>query len=216
MSSVQTLKSARSLKVAVPLGGATLATVLCFYAMYLLISVEIRPPDQESIRISAPLTVVERSPETRQARKEPRKVLPTEPPAGPDSLPQFEDVEVATSEFATLGSLANTIDQDVRNIEFSPPIKDLVAVRVVQPVYPFKAMLKEIEGHVLVQFTVKQDGTVLNPVVLESEPDDIFDAAALKAIQQFRFQPREAGGDRLVANNVRMRFAFRLQSPYVN
>ncbi len=193
-----------------------LATIACFYVMYLLISVDIEPAVSERIQISAPLKMADRSPPPREVRRKPEKVLPTEPPPGPESLPQFHEVEVATGDLPTLASLADKIERDVVNIQFAPPIKDLVALRVVQPIYPFKAMLKEIEGHVVVEFTVKEDGTVLNPFIVESEPEEIFDSAALKAIAQFRFQPREVGGDVLVADGVRMRFAFQLQSPYSN
>ncbi|MBD3648075.1 MAG: TonB family protein [Pseudomonadales bacterium] len=191
-----------------------MATLLCFYLMYLLVSVDIKPRDHETIRISAPMRPVELRPQSREVRKKPVKVLPTVPPPGPNALPQLPRVEVTRANAVSFGSVADRFDDDVQTMRLSPPIQDLVPLVVIQPDYPFKAMIQEIEGYVVVQFTVREDGSVLNPVVVESRPGDIFDKAALKAIQQSRFQPRQAGADTLVASGVRMRFAFRLKSPY--
>lgn len=210
------MSSESALKIAVPLVGAMTATALCFLLMYVLISVDITPRTAESIRISVPVRTMEMQPKTREARKKPEKVLPTVPPPGPDVLPQLSRIEGTQAHTVNLGSLADHFEYDVQSIEFSPPIRDLVPLVVIQPDYPFKAMIREIEGYVVVEFTVREDGSVLNPFVIESKPDDIFDEAALRAIQQSRFQPRQAGADALVAANVRMRFAFKLKSPYAN
>lgn len=210
------MSSESALKIAVPLAGAMAATALCFYLMYVLISVDITPPTTESVRISVPVRTMEMRKERREARKKPEKVLPTVPPPGPDVLPQLSRMEATQSHTVNPGSLADHFEYEVQAIEFSPPIRDLVPLVVIQPDYPFKAMIREIEGYVVVEFTVREDGSVLNPFVIESKPDDIFDQAALRAIQQSRFQPRQVGADTLVAANVRMRFAFKLKSPYAN
>lgn len=208
------MSSDYTLKIVVCVLAALMATVVCFYFMYSLVSVELDPDRTESVQISMQIKPAQRSVETRKVRKQPTKIPPTKPPPGKDILPQIPRDKVANADLATLGSLAEPVNQDVVRIEFDPPIKNLVALRVVQPSYPFKAVMKEIEGYVVVQFTVQEDGTVLNPFIVESAPDEIFDAAALRAIQGFRFQPREAGGDVLAAPKVRMRFAFQLESPY--
>jgi protein TonB len=48
--------------------------------------------------------------------------------------------------------------------------------------------MKEIEGFVVVEFTVRENGTVSNPMVVSSEPDILFDDAALHAVARFKFK----------------------------
>lgn len=208
------MSSNRTLKIIMSLLAAFLATVLCFYFMYSLVSVELDPGSREPVRISMPLKPEQPSLKSREVRKQPKKMPPTEPPPDDKYLLQLPKAEVAKSEFVTLGSLAQSWDREALSIEFDPPIRNLVARRVVQPSYPFKAVMQEIEGYVIVQFTVHKDGTVRNPLVVESDPDEIFDMAALQAIKQFRFAPRQAGGDVLAAPGVRLRFRFELESAY--
>jgi len=61
-------------------------------------------------------------------------------------------------------------------------------VRHFQPVYPFSAKRKNIEGQVTVRFVVDKTGMVLNPVVIDSTPEGVFEDAALKAVSKWRFK----------------------------
>lgn len=54
--------------------------------------------------------------------------------------------------------------------------------------YPAEAQLHGIEGHATVEFDVTAQGTVENAVVVESEPDEVFDAAALDAVRRWRYR----------------------------
>ena len=57
------------------------------------------------------------------------------------------------------------------------------------PVYPYKARQRNIEGYVKVKMLVRADGTIGEVSVLDAQPTGLFDAAALKAIPHWRFQP---------------------------
>ena len=96
----------------------------------------------------------------------------------------------------------------------TPPVKDLAPMFVVHPIYPFAAVMKEIEGYVLVQFSVRENGSVADAIILESEPRSTFDDAALSAIRKFKFQPREVGGDPIPVEKIQLRFAFTLESTH--
>jgi len=62
-------------------------------------------------------------------------------------------------------------------------------VRHFQPVYPFSAKRKNIEGRVTVRFVVDKTGMVLNPFVIDATPEGVFEDAALKAVSRWRFKP---------------------------
>jgi len=59
------------------------------------------------------------------------------------------------------------------------------------PMYPFTAVKEKISGQVTVEFTVTKDGQVINAQAVESTPAEIFDKAAVKAIEQWTFEPIE-------------------------
>ena len=78
------------------------------------------------------------------------------------------------------------------------------------PVYPARARMRRIEGYATVEFIVAPDGTVRDPVVTQSEPGDIFNDAALRAVSRWKFQP--GSKDNLpVSTRVRQRVNFTLQ-----
>jgi len=63
------------------------------------------------------------------------------------------------------------------------------AVVRTNPVYPYKARQRNIEGAVEVKFLVGADGRVSNVQILNSQPAGLFDAAVLKTVPQWKFRP---------------------------
>ncbi len=138
--------------------------------------------------------------------------MPVEsPPVIVNAELALEGLQKPEAEKFQLGSMADLIGPiDIQpNIEFSD--HKWMPTVVVQPVYPLVAEMKQIEGYVIVSFAVRENGTVVNPVVVKSEPDAIFDQAAIHAISRFRFAPRssEQPEPMIVAEN-QMRFVFSL------
>ena len=64
----------------------------------------------------------------------------------------------------------------------------------VNPEYPRRALERGIEGWVHVRFTITTAGTVKDLVVVDSEPKGVFDEAATKAVQRWRYNPRVENG----------------------
>lgn len=56
-----------------------------------------------------------------------------------------------------------------------------------QPNYPFVAKQRQIEGWVKLALTIDEIGTVINVKILASEPEDMFEEAALNAVEQWRY-----------------------------
>ena len=57
------------------------------------------------------------------------------------------------------------------------------------PRYPSRAISREIEGWVDIGFTIDTDGKPIDIVVIDSEPSDTFDKAAINAVKKWRFSP---------------------------
>lgn len=85
----------------------------------------------------------------------------------------------------------------------------LVAVVRVAPVYPSRALTYGIEGYVVVQFDVTAEGQAVNVVNIEST-DSVFDSAAIKAAERFKFKPRVVDGLALASYGIQNMFRFTL------
>lgn len=70
----------------------------------------------------------------------------------------------------------------------------LKRTRNVAPQYPRRAKAQDIEGWVELQLTVDPDGEVVDVAVLDAEPKQVFERAAIRAVMRWEFEPpREAG-----------------------
>lgn len=67
----------------------------------------------------------------------------------------------------------------------------------IQPVYPYSARSKGIEGHVTLRFIVEASGVVRKDSmeVVEQQPQHIFNDAAAKAVKQWTFEPGTMQGE---------------------
>ncbi|WP_019962251.1 energy transducer TonB [Woodsholea maritima] len=68
-------------------------------------------------------------------------------------------------------------------------------VEIVPPEYPRGAERRNIEGHVEIRYSITASGETTNMEVTASEPAGIFDRAALRAIEQWKFEPADAQSD---------------------
>jgi protein TonB len=71
---------------------------------------------------------------------------------------------------------------------------DIIPVVVIRPLYPRDAAMAGIEGWVKVEFTIAEDGTVKNPVIVDAQPPRIFNREAIRAILKWKFKPRVVAG----------------------
>lgn len=70
-----------------------------------------------------------------------------------------------------------------------PAQQGLRILKRFPPVYPARALIRKTEGWVKLQLLIDSAGDVADAQVLEAQPAGVFDAAALKAVRRWRFQP---------------------------
>ena len=70
----------------------------------------------------------------------------------------------------------------------------LKRTKTVMPQMPESARRKGVTGWVEVVFTVNEKGDVDDAEVRNSSPEEVFDAAALKAVRAWRFEPATKDG----------------------
>lgn len=71
---------------------------------------------------------------------------------------------------------------------------DIVPILRVEPIYPTIAMMRKMGGWVDVEYIVMPDGSVAQARVVGSEPKGMFEKAALRAINKWKFKPRVVSG----------------------
>ncbi len=68
------------------------------------------------------------------------------------------------------------------------------ALVTIRPQYPPRAAMNQIEGWVTIEFVVTASGQVSDARVIAASPPQIFDAAALGGISQWKFKPAMKNG----------------------
>lgn len=94
-------------------------------------------------------------------------------------------------------------------VSAAPSVREARLLSRVDPEYPVEAMRTRQQGWVEVDFLIGSDGSVGDVRVIGSRPGRIFDRAAMRAIQGWRFEPRLENGQP-VASRMRQRFDFRV------
>lgn len=89
-------------------------------------------------------------------------------------------------------------------------MNDMVATKTPAPNYPHRARERGTTGSVELEFTVTTEGQTSDVVIISSEPEEIFDTAAIAAVRKWEFEPREYRG-RTIDQRVMTRLVFRLE-----
>jgi len=78
------------------------------------------------------------------------------------------------------------------------------------PQYPSLAQRRGLEGYVTLRLRIDARGRVVDAVVVDAEPEGIFDAAAKRAARRYRFTPARSG-TRAVASTLQQTIRFELE-----
>lgn len=146
-------------------------------------------------------------------KKDPKPKKPPKPKDEPPPLepPQMESVDFDSSSNALAFSADLNIDTglegglalDSGDGEYLPIVK-------VAPIYPRRALSRGIEGYVIVEFIVTKIGTVRDPIVIEAQPEGIFNQAAMEAAKKFKYKPRVIDGEPTEVAGVQNKITFKM------
>ena len=196
-------------RLAVALPVAAMVTVGLFLVMRALVAPE-GPAELEAVEsVAVRLTRTDREEDTRQkerelTRPEARELPPPPPPAAskPQARPDLGAMTIPVAGGLGLDfNLAVGAPQD-RNVQ--PKIR-------VPPEYPARALNRGIEGWVELEFTVDEQGNVVEPRVVRADPESVFDRAALRAVRKFKYNPKVVNGDPVRQTGIRFLFQFEIE-----
>ena len=144
----------------------------------------------------------ERKPERPPEPEEPPPDLPQQQMTSSDAEPSAGGYDFSAQVQADT-ALGGGLNLDASDGEYLPIVK-------VQAAYPRRALQRGIEGYVVVEFTVTKQGTVRNPRVVEAQPEQIFDQAAMDAVLKFKYKPRVVNGEAVEVDGVQNRITFEI------
>ena len=88
---------------------------------------------------------------------------------------------------------------------------DVVPLVRVSPQYPPRAMERGVEGRVHLSFTVTEAGSVKDVVIVEAQPANYFEQAAVNAVEKYKYRPKVENGKPVERKGVEVILSFRLQ-----
>ena len=142
----------------------------------------------------------------RELKKPEQLEAPPPPPpmSASKSKPQNADVGMGIPNLNEGANMEGGIDLSAGSDA------DVMPLVRVAPQYPRRALSRGIEGWVEVEFTISKLGTVVNPQVTDADPPSIFDRAAIKAVQGWKYKPKIENGNAVERHGVRVVITFEL------
>jgi TonB family protein len=132
--------------------------------------------------------------------------------ASPEELAQI-DAQIAASDFPDTDFSDIWGDEEADAAAYDV---DAVAGYRREPNYPLGAAQADLDGIVLVQFAVTEEGRTDAAEIIAAAPTGVFDDAVLRAMRSWRYEPAMIDGQPVRRERVLTRFMFtmcRSQSP---
>jgi protein TonB len=179
-----------------------------FWLLWGLVGVSFEAGDRaEATRIE--FTRMRRDTEVISRREE--RVERERPPPTPETPRLAFSAGGVANNVARLTPVVDTRGARSRMSMSAGSDRDVIPLVRVNPDYPQRAITRGLEGWVQVQFTITATGMVKDPVVVNAEPKNVFDDAALKAIARWRYNPKVENGGPVERVGVQTRLVFKLE-----
>jgi protein TonB len=196
------------LRFLIAFGLASGVTFGLFYLMQSMIGVEGELDASGAIKV-VDFVRVKRSEDVKKKEREPPKKeqIDDEPPPPDFALEQNSDMSGAGIGISAAVDTSMSLDTG-GGFSMASADGDAVPMVRVPPQYPERAQQRGIEGRVLVEFTISKSGSVKNPKVIAYEPSRIFNKAALKAVAQWKYNPKIEDGKAVEQHGIRISIPF--------
>jgi protein TonB len=200
-----------ALRLAVGLVVGLMVTLFLFWFMQYMIETADRTLDDDDRGSLVDFVRVERD-ETveRKDRKPEKPPEPDQPPPQPPT-PQLDNLDPSAEKIAIQAAPVQTDIDMTGGFSLGVGEGDYLPIVKVAPIYPQRALSRGIEGHCTVQYTVTRQGTISNPVVVESDcTSSLFHRASMQAALKFKYKPRVIDGQAVEVPGVQNRFTFKI------
>lgn len=199
------------LRFVVPFLLASVSMVGLFWLLYGLIHATTGATTNGELLPTVDFVRLAKNFEIESRDRKPPPEMPDRPEAPPEVPVQQTQIQGPTNTNVAINMKLENSTQVKSSFGLSSTDGEYLPIVKVAPMYPARAQSQGIEGWVLVQFTVTESGSVINPVVVEAQPPGIFDEAAKKAVTKFKYKPRVENGRPIAVPNVQHLIRFELE-----
>jgi bla regulator protein BlaR1 len=92
----------------------------------------------------------------------------------------------------------------------SAKVNDATPILRIEPKYPIQAAQQKIEGSVVLQFDIEQNGSTSNIKIIKAEPQNVFTKNSIAALQKWKYKPQIIGGQAQTQHNLLVQLDYRL------
>lgn len=187
------MSESRGTRIGVVAAGALLVNAVMFMVIQLMVgNPRLRLDDSSQFDIANFIRMAEQSREVR-SRRDPK--APEKP-----KMEQQRDLDrlAQASKAGGVGGLAvdmPSIDIDIDVGGGISLARELTPLVRFPPEYPMAALSNSVEGFVILRFTVTETGSVADPEIVRSQPEGVFDRAAIRSVLRWKYQPQLANGE---------------------
>ncbi len=155
---------------------------------------------------------VQRSEAVERKDRKPQRPQTTQAPNAP---PAPQEAASASGQVLAVSALA-PVQADLGVVDagagFGAGEGDYLPIVKVAPIYPRSALVRKLEGHCTVTYTVTTAGTVKDIEVLEAYcTDPIFHHPSIEAAKRFKYKPRIVDGIAVEVRGVNNVFYYEIQ-----
>lgn len=193
------------------LAAAVLITFSLFWLMqYLIIGQSARLDEGEKVRLIDFVRLQRDTQTETKDRKPPDRPPPPEAPPEPPRM-QASDVN-PTGNSVDIGAMPLDTGLNLAGPGALGPPADAEAIPLFRmaPQYPERAASRGIEGYVIMEFTITETGGVTNIKVVEANPPGMFDRAAIRAMEKWKYKPKIVDGKPVPRHGVQNKLTFTL------
>ena len=143
--------------------------------------------------------------ETRHDKPE----RPPEPETPPEMPTPEETANFDNAMAVSVSAPSVEANLSLHRVGFGFSDGEYLPIVKVAPVYPHRAINMDLEGYVIVEFTVTQSGATRDVVIIEST-HWVFERAAVQAASKFKYKPRVIDGEPVEVTGILHRITFEL------
>ncbi len=186
-------------------------TLSLFWVMQFLIAIADRTLNDDGAGNLVDFVRVKRDESVKQRQLKPKKPPPPDAPPPQPPTPQLESLNANAEKIAISEVPVETDIEMTGGFSLGVGEGDYLPIVKVAPIYPNRALTRGIEGYCVVQYTVTRQGTVKDPVVIESQcTSDLFHSASLNAALKFKYKPRIMDGQAVEVPGVQNKFTYEI------
>ncbi|XAW88535.1 energy transducer TonB [Vibrio sp. CDRSL-10 TSBA] len=193
---------------------AGIAVALFAFMAWMVNNDSMRAPKQGE-PLSFNMVMVEQQQDVQRRQRS----VPEQPkaPQKPQEAPVSQQQTAATNSVSPTSVPSLGLDTAINGININAPTfgdfgvnQQAVPLYRVEPNYPSRALKRGAEGYVVLRFTIDETGRPTDIEVVEANPKRMFEREAMRALRNWKYQPKLDGGKAVTQPGQTVKLEFKL------